>query len=125
MGSQKKSQPLSIISNKILIGGKVYNSSEKLVLVSLMMRADNTTHLAYPGIDTLSEMTGLHRKTVIDTLKQLEQKGAIAKKGNHGAGRHTVYQICIENLGELPIVEEKTGREQYKELVAARGRGKQ
>ena len=124
MGS-KKHQPLPTIRNKILIGGQVYNSSEKLILISLMICADNTTHLAYPGINKLSEMTSMHRKTVIDTLKELEQKGAITKKGNHGAGRHTVYQLCMENLGELPIVEEKTGRERFHELVAARGRRKQ
>ena len=120
--AEKPMRPLQLIRQ--VWGNKNYSLAEKAVLDNLIQHAPNTTRICYPGKKTLAELTSMEEKTVGKALKSLEEKGAILKVGKHGGGRNDVYKIILDLPREaLPVAEEKkTGKERYKELVAARGR---
>ena len=58
--------------------------SEKSLLNVLAFRCDHRSLLCCPGIETLSEDTGLSRSTVIRGLKKLSANGLI-KIQKHGS----------------------------------------
>ena len=124
MGSEKKRQPLPVIQQ--VLDDPQFNRNETFILIILIVCTDNRTRQGYMGIEKLVKKAKMKRNTVIDTLHSLIEKRAIVKVGKHGGGKHDEYKVIYDlPVEELPVEEKKTGRERYKELVAARGRRKQ
>ncbi len=71
-------------------------SSEKFVLVSLVLHASDAGDNCYPGIDLLAMMTGLSRRQVQRNIKRLVERGAIRRELGGGRNRTNRYYL---NLG--------------------------
>lgn len=70
--------------NKLILDHPYLTSSAKIVYSALAYFADNNTQKAYPGIEKLSELTGLNRSTVIRSIKTLEEYHFIEIEKNDG-----------------------------------------
>lgn len=77
---------------------KLFNGNEKIVFLMLKMFADftldndGTTDEVYPSQSTLAEYLGWSRKTVLNTLKKLEQKGVVTSK-SQGYNMAKIYEF--------------------------------
>lgn len=75
-----RSIPVGFIVNK-----RGVDTSARHVLLILALHADNTTALAWPSQQTISEHTGLSEKTVSRCLTRLAYLGLITHVGARGA----------------------------------------
>lgn len=66
---------------KLLVRAGSLNArpTDRLVLVALLGFADHRTHECFPTQDTLAELTGQARSTVIDATRRLEAAGLLSR----------------------------------------------
>ena len=74
----------------------------KIILVYLAHKTNSKSGACFPSIKTISEYTGLDRKTVMKSLERLESMGMITSKKKIGCCTH--YQVSREKLGEYADV---------------------
>ena len=95
---------------------KLGSSSEKSVLVALAECASSKTHLAFPSIAHVCEMTELNRKTVIPCISSLLEKGLIEDTGSTvgSTGQIIVYRIMFGNSPKNGTIKESQKRNSTK-----------
>lgn len=69
-------------------------SGEKLVLLALSDRADDSGH-CFPGLETLSEKTSMSRRGVQKVLAKLEERKLIARGRRYIDGRRSSNQYSL------------------------------
>jgi len=69
----------------------------KLVLLVLAEHADNDTHLCWPSLNRIADITHLTRRSVVTKLDYLESKGMITRQRGH-KGLSTRYTIIVNQL---------------------------
>ena len=76
---------------------KVATVEMKLVLVSLADQA-NSDGRCWPGYGFISKRTGLHRNTVIKSIKQLGENGFLTKAHREGNGcsKSNMYTLHLD-----------------------------
>lgn len=75
--------------------------STKLVLLALADFANDKADTCWPSLDTLSAMTGRDRRTVMRSLDELEQHGAITRDRTSGR-KSTRYTLRLDDLTPPP-----------------------
>ena len=69
-------------------------SGEKLVLLALADRADDSGH-CFPGLETLSEKTSMSRRGIQKVLAKLEERKLIARGRRYIDGRRSSNQYSL------------------------------
>ena len=77
------------------------NPLARLVLATLASYADRDTLACFPSITTLAANTGLARRTVFNSLDELEAAGCIARLVT--PGRPTQYTIILTSAPSAPV----------------------
>jgi len=89
--------------NKQILEDTNLKASDKLVYSALAYFAGNTNQMCYPSISQLMQLTGLTRPTIINAIKNLENRGYI--KVERSAGRISVYYLL--KINQLKILTSK------------------
>ena len=89
--------------NKQILEDTDLKASDKLVYSALAYFAGNTNQMCYPSISQLIQLTGLTRPTIINAIKNLENRGYI--KVERSAGRISVYYLL--KINQLKILTSK------------------
>ena len=94
---------------------KVESSTAKFILVGLSNYA-NESMKAYPSVATISEMTGLDRKTVISGLDKLLSEGLVSDTGERVGFTKSVkiYQLKCSPQASSPKNGTVPKTEQYR-----------
>jgi len=103
-GEPSAMRPLDVVRQ--VMGRQVpLSSRERLVMVSLVMRADNLTAEAEVSLADLEASTGLSRSTVIRTLDRLEhglrvvtRQKARRADGLNEVNRYQLHPVALERL---------------------------
>lgn len=121
----KKKKPFLMISHDF-IKCEFLDWNEKNIYTILLMYADNDCK-CFPSIKTLSKLSGKSNKTIIKTLKQLEEKKLLKKesritKNGQSSNLYTLYNFDdvweAENIKQAKeIVNIETKRKQLYELA--------
>ena len=73
---QKKKQRTIIVGEKFLFNPN-YNMTEKFVYQALDMYHNNAVGGSFPSQEALAEQLGISKRTLINTLKSMEEKGMV------------------------------------------------
>jgi transposase len=81
--------------------------------LALADTANKVSWHSFPSIARLSEVTGLDRKTIIESLQRLKERGLILETGERkGRTRQVkVYRLCFERIPELERFRFRNGSE--------------
>ena len=91
---------MSIDAYRWALKARVGRSSAKMVLISLADRA-NENHICFPSIKRLEFDTELNRKTVMSSIKHLEEIGLLSVKKEKGKGNYYTLIGVSDRYSEL------------------------
>ncbi len=97
---------------KDFLKSSLLSENEKMVIIALkfFINYGDDQGKIYPSLDTLCEIASIKKRTLIRTLKELENKGII-KKHRRGITKSNVYF-----LADTPAMWEAENEEKLKEL---------
>lgn len=107
----KLTRPFVMVERDVLFDSEL-TYLEKLVYCILCAFSDNDTRTCYPSYNTIAEKVGCSKKTVIQCVSSLCEKGWIQKKKQHtknGGHKSNIYFLSkkSENIS-LPNSQTKT-----------------
>ena len=81
-----------------ILGNRALSPAAKNVGVCLALHLNRKTRLAFPGIDTIANECGIHRRTVFKLIEQLRDAGHVEVITGRGKAKRDEYNSNHYNL---------------------------
>ena len=106
----KRIEPFAMIESRILLTEEL-TIHEKMIYCVLYCFADNKIGTCYPSYDTIAEKAGCSKRTAIECIASLVEKGYIQKTeriSRKGGNRTNLYFLCSRDAEGGPNDERTT-----------------
>lgn len=92
------------MDNDILDQVKTIGASGVVVYAVLARHANNATHICWPSLERIVQLSGLTKPTVISALKRLEFQGLIGKESGGGKNNPNRYTLNRKQLKKYTVM---------------------